>query len=402
MRVVPRSVAIVLATLATLAAAGCDAPTPDGAGSPDVRPGASAGGGTRSPSRALPPGVLLLTRASIEDPGVIAPGTALTVLLPVGWRGSGGVVPGAGPCDMPYAVNWTATSDDGTSTIAIFPTESWQAATYGANGGCPDGDFTTVEDYLQARLDRAWPGAQLVAYRDREDYAAAVMDDVARQQQLFAQSGLSAEVRAGGGEVRFTFERDGRPMEGTMGVSAIFYTTRMPNPMGGPPLTTITGSTLGTFAATAPAGRLDTVLVEATRRSIRPDGQWLQQLGALMHRLNQAAVDGTRTRAAIIVAGGAAATASNIETMRDATGYNGGREAFPGDAAGDRMQRRSIEAIRGVNSYEDPVSGATVQLDHTFDHAWRVTNADAYLLTRDPNFNPGQFGIEATRMKVIR
>jgi hypothetical protein len=50
----------------------------------------------------------------------------------------------------------------------------------------------------------------------------------------------------------------------------------------------------------------------------------------------------------------------------------------------------------------DPVDNSPVQLDHTYDNAWRVTNKDAYILTKDPNFNPGQYGIEATQMKVIR
>lgn len=353
------------------------------------------------PEQPLPPSVLLLQRVAIEDPGIITQGTALTALLPVGWRTTGGVVAGSGPCDLPYAVDWTATSPDGASTLSIFPTESWQAATYGAAGGCPPGDFTTVRAYLLARLHRLHPDAQLLDYREREDYAASVMADAERQQQLFAQSGMPVQVRAGGGELRFTFDRDGRSMVGTMGASAIIYIASNPNPMGGPPLVSVTGSTLGTFATTAPADAQDTVLVEATRRSIRPEGAWLEQLALVMRRLNQLAVDGTRERAAIIVAGGAAATRANIETMRDATGYNGGREAFPGDAAGDRMQRRTLEAIRGVNTYEDPVSGSTVQLDHTFEHAWRVTNKDAYLLTRDPNFDPARYGIEATPMKVV-
>jgi len=75
---------------------------------------------------------------------------------------------------------------------------------------------------------------------------------------------------------------------------------------------------------------------------------------------------------------------------------------YPGDASSDRSQRRSIEAIRGVDTYHDPVSGSAVQLDHTYGNAWRVNNQDAYILTKDPNFNPGQYGITATQMKQIR
>jgi hypothetical protein len=77
-------------------------------------------------------------------------------------------------------------------------------------------------------------------------------------------------------------------------------------------------------------------------------------------------------------------------------------EIFPGDAAGDRMQRESIEAVRGVETYHDPVGGWNVQLDANYDHAWRVNNQDAYILTKDPNFNPGEYGIEATQMGAVQ
>ena len=124
--------------------------------------------------------------------------------------------------------------------------------------------------------------------------------------------------------------------------------------------------------------------------------------------------EATAERASIIVAGGAAATKANIETYRrmaqpPASGSStggpsggGSGELYPGESTSDRMHRETIEAVRGVETYHDPVENRAVQLDHTYDHAWRVNNQEAYILTRDPNFNPGQFGIEATQMGVVR
>jgi hypothetical protein len=57
---------------------------------------------------------------------------------------------------------------------------------------------------------------------------------------------------------------------------------------------------------------------------------------------------------------------------------------------------RNGVAMRGVESHHDPVSNSTVQLGHTFGNAWRVENQDAYILTKDSNFNPGLYGLEAT------
>ena len=58
--------------------------------------------------------------------------------------------------------------------------------------------------------------------------------------------------------------------------------------------------------------------------------------------------------------------------------------------------------LRGVETYHDPVEGGTVQLDNTFDHAWRVNNEKAYLLTNDPNFNPGLYQIDARQLAVVQ
>ena len=214
-------------------------------------------------------------------------------------------------------------------------------------------------------------------------------------------------------------------MRGTMAATAVFHESVAANPMagtpefdpvlGGQPFRTVIGSTLGTFAATAPNGALDFQTMEAVRRSFTPDPRWLKAYFDLKAQLGAVQTDGVRERAAIMVAGGAAATRSNIaafEAMTQASirSSNGSIAAqrprdggmFPSDRTTDRMQRESVEAVRGVETYYDPVGERAVQLDTSYDQAWRVNNQDAYILTRDPNFNPGQYGIEATQMGVVQ
>ena len=365
-------------------------------------------GAPLQPSKPLPSGAIMLQRMSIDDPGVINPGPAMTVLAPVGWRSNGGVVAKNGPCSEGYAVNWQATSPDGRSTIAIFPTEVWSSANTTGSGGCVDASFSSAREYLEAYVQRAFRGARILDYRDRPDYAKSATEYAERTQQLINSMGMPMRVHADGGELLFAYSQDGVDMRGMAGVSAVFFASERPNPMGGTPFRSASGSTMGTFAASAPSGQLDFDLVEAARRSIVPNGPWLEKLFALQQQQGQIAAQGTRERAAIIVAGGAAATKSNIESFRRMSGFDratsgsGGGEIYPGESTDERIQRRSLEAIRGVNTYMDPVDNSPVQLDHTYDNAWRVTNKDAYILTKDPNFNPGQYGIEATQMKVIR
>jgi hypothetical protein len=372
-----------------------------------AQPGGQQGAEVR-PTSPLPPDALMLQRVSIDDPGVITPGPAMSVLVPMGWRTTGGVTSGGGSCSEAYAVNWQAASPDGQSTVSIFPTEVWVGSNTTSVPGCMRAAFGSAREYLEARVQRAFQGVRLLDYRERPDYASSAMEYAQRTEQLARSMGNGMRVRADGGELLFAYTQNGVEMRGMAGVTAVIFMSQLPNPMGGAPLTTTTGATLGSFGATAPNGQLNFELVEATRRSIVPNGPWLQKLFALQEQMGNAAVQGTRERAAIIVAGGAAATKSNIESFQRMSGYDratsgsGGGELYPGEATDDRIQRRSLEAIRGVDTYMDPVSNTPVQLDHTYGNAWRVNNQDAYILTKNPNFNPGQYGIEATQMKVIR
>jgi len=227
---------------------------------------------------------------------------------------------------------------------------------------------------------------------------------------------------ADGGEVLFAFMQNGAEMRGVLGASAVFYGGETTNPMDGSPNRSLTGGTIGTFGAVAPAGQLDFTLIEAVRKSVTPDPRWLEAYFDFQAKMGQISAAATEQRAAMIVAGGAEATRQNIatykamasasiqnsrdsieaQTRRAPDSGGGARELFPGDLSGDRMQRENVEAIRGVETYADPIAGGNVQLDATYDHAWRINNNDAYILTNDPNFNPAQYGLEATQMGVVK
>lgn len=369
--------------------------------------------------QSLPADAIVLQRAIIRDPGVIAPLDALTILVPDGWTTQGGIVQQRDRCSDIFGVDWSATSPDGASSIFIFPTEGWQASTTPMNATCPHATFTSAEQYLSARVQASFPNARLTAYRSREDYAKAAAQQAHDLQMMVNQAGVGMRVWADGGEVEFTFRgENGAEMQGLVAVTATFMMSEpLYNPMGGAPLQTLSAATLGTFGAVAPTGQLNVPLAEAVRRSLTPQADWLEKLFAIKAQLGQMAARNTEERAAMIVAGGAAATKRNIETYRkmaEATRANDmpdpvktssdgpTSKRYTTDETDDRIQRESIEGIRGVETYHDPVDGRQVQLDATYDNAWRVTNQDAYILTNDPNFNPGLYNIEATQLKTVR
>lgn len=379
-------------------------------------PKAKAPPSVTSPKKsALPEGVLILKRATITDPGVIAKGAAMTVLVPDGWQSRGTIETKPNMCSEIFGVNWTATSPDGKSSLFIFPTEGWAASNTGIASDCMAASFQSTGDYLAARIAYMYPGAKITKYTPRDDYSKAAQGYARDTQMMAQQYGFDMQVWADGGEMFFTYTQNRAAMEGMLAASSLFFVSSNYNPMGGPPLQALNGGTLGTFGATAPAGALNLQLAEAVRRSVTPNSDWLQALMKIGAQINKVAVQGTEQRAAMIVAGGAAATKSNIEAYRKMTAAtaangmtdpirtgSGGTVSYSNETTDDRIQRESIEAVRGVETYYDSVGEQTVQLDATYDNAWRVTNQDTYILTNDPDFNPGAYDIQATQMKVVK
>lgn len=370
----------------------------------------------------LPPGTIALQRAVISDPGVIAQGPALSALVPAGWRTEGGIVSPQSSCSEPYLVNWMAMSPDGNSGLAIFPTDVWQWSTYPIQSPCPNQTLRSVREFLQAKVAQAFPGARPLDYRNRPDFSRSAEEQAQRLQQMAHGMGLTQmRVYAEGGELLFAFNRNGVDMRGVMGVTAKFQGGVVPNPLDGSAMESFTGYTLGTFLAFAPEGQLNFDLIEATRRSILPDPRWLHSLFERQGQIGRANAQATSELAAIIVAGGAEATRRNIAAFEQiarnsvknsqqsvaiseagvAAAHNSG-VSYSNESTESRMQRERIEGIRGVETYHDPVDGNQVQLDANYEHAWRVNGQEAYILTRDPNFNPGAYGIEATQMGTVR
>jgi len=196
-----------------------------------------------------------------------------------------------------------------------------------------------------------------------------------------------------------------------IGGTGRFYMSQFGNPMGGAPLTMLNGGTNYAYAASFPVAEFDAQLVEVMRKSVKPDYTWLCHYSEFGLRLSQQKTGQVKQRADQIVAAGYALTRATIErnqaagnaavaaakSYADAPSPSGGS-----GGADDRAQRERIESIRGVETYDDPLYGGTVQLDNTYDHAWRVQNNDSYILTNDPNFNPGAYNIDASQLKVTR
>jgi hypothetical protein len=367
-----------------------------------------------SDTKSLPAGTLEAVLVTISDnEGFEKPMVAAKALIPKGWKTEGGVrwsraTPG---CADPATFAWAAVSPDGLSRIELVPTELWNASN-SLQLPCQYGEFQDMASYLAAYIQRRYPGARLGQYTQRHDFLDLQRDYIQAQLQMINNSGLGLRGWADAGEMTFTAKQNGVEIEGVVGGTAKFMMGQTMNPLGGPPLMSLTAQTTSAFAATGPKGKFDRQTAEAVRKSVKVEGEWGERYFDFFTRLGGMRVQATKDRAGIIVAAGAALTASTIAANK-AAGERAVRNSYADpkpassssstkDDTDDRIHRKNIDGLRGVETYDDPVYGGTVQLDNTYDHAWRVNNADSYILTNDPNFNPGLYDIDAQQLKVAR
>lgn len=363
------------------------------------------------PAKALPKGAYQVQVAVIADSNTRAP--AARVLIPAGWTSQGAMQWTNAPpgCADPAVFSWTAKSPDGKSTFQLFPNELWSFSNT-SQTQCAHGEYMDMQSYLTAQVQRNVRGAGSFQYRQRPDLLEPQREDIAFKQQMVNNSGLGMRFWPDAGELTYSYTENGVKMTGVIGGSARFYLNEAFNPLGGAPLRGLNAQTNSTYAASFPADQFDAQLVEGMRKSIKLDNKWAQNYMELLLRMGNAQTQGVRDRATIIIASGqamtqatiarnnAAANAAVAKTYADPSPKSSSSSSSADDD--DRQQRERIESIRGVETYDDPVYGGTVQLDNTYDHAWRVNNNDSYILTNDPNFNPGLYNIDAQQLKVTR
>lgn len=127
----------------------------------------------------------------------------------------------------------------------------------------------------------------------------------------------------------------------------------------------------------APAGQLESnmPLLMTIANSVQQTPQWTRMKADHMAKMNQIAIKGAADRSRIIAE-------SNREIGRIITeGYQARQ------ASQDESHRQFINAIRGVEEYNDPSKEYPVQLPNNYQHVYSNSNGD-YILTNDPMYNP--------------
>lgn len=347
------------------------------------------------PAFAAPPGVARLQRYEVPDQnGFEKPMAAMSLLAPMGLRAQGGVnwqanMSGCGPT-APHT-NWTAVSADGLTAVSILPQESWTGFYYPAlgnvpqKGQCPNFRPTNGRDFVLGYVSRYRPNARVIDYQDR----TADFKEVERmlQQTAIPMQGVEQKVWVEGGLALVAYPMNGREVREIVGTAVMFNATRMSDFMGGYNDMYFAFAFPG-FAFRAPSGQLDFNLAETVRKSMRENPEWSRRMAEHNRRMAQINAKGARDRAEITRKSNQEIFEMQQETWRNT------------QASNDRNHREFGEMIRGVETYDDPYYGGTVQLDNTYDNAWQLKDG-TYVLSDDPSFDPyrtfGQDGVQLKR-----
>lgn len=361
----------------------------------------------------LPPGVSRLQPTTIMDPGGFEkPVVAATALAPVGWRTQGGYVWNVGnPCSVSdYTLSWSLLAPDGISAVAFVTKPKWSIVKSflqydrGPPGPCEGPNWTTAQQYLESLVLQTSTEAQILDYQPRPDLMQ--QQEAMNKMVLMPPSDdqVQNEMHVDAGQILFAHTLNGREVREMIVALVIFNRTRIADVMnpGRIGMDTREGIPVSVVYARAPAGGLNVLLPGVIAKSMRLTADW-------SNRIFQFNMEKQRRAFEQMIQNGNN-SAAQLQIMREA------HERSMADMqsaqvqrdkmndlkviAGDKNQREYVEMVRGVETYREPVEGGVVQLDNTYDHAWRVRDG-SYLLTNDPNFRPGLVGLEGQELRRV-
>lgn len=384
--------------------------------SSDAPVGSAEGGpgGLMSVAKAqgpLPQGVLRLIKGQIMDPsGFEKPMVAATALVPAGWRTQGGYVWSAGaPCaGNDYNLNWSAVAPDGISAIAFVTKPTWSIiqSSYdrGPPGPCESVNWTTAKEFLEALARQTSPQVRILDYQ--------VRPDLIEQQEKFNRllpnmndNLVKLTLRTDAGQILFAHTVNGREVREMITASILFAETQVADVMnpGRVGMIMFNGSPISVVYSRAPAGQLNPQLSDVVAKSIAPTSDWSRRTFQYNMKKQQDAFEKMMRDAKYNEQQRQEMFNAHQKRMADmqATQQQRDRLYDQGNLVSDRTQREFVEAVRGVETYHEPVEGGVVQLDNTFNHAWRVRDG-SYLLTDDPNFRPGLIGLEGQELRRVQ
>ncbi|WP_348263307.1 cysteine rich repeat-containing protein [Telmatobacter sp. DSM 110680] len=299
-----------------------------------------------------------------------------------------------------FSVAWEAKSADGSIDVQGAPDLSWQFADdpaalhnltdpsrrqINAQGKpCPVWKPMKAEEYFRQKVFTFFPnGSTVVSVEPFPE-----LNQMARRQLGLPpdDGGNAGDSRTEAIRARVEFQKDGKEMEDWVALVVLTRTFRQGR-----------GAfydchAIDVIGLSAPKGKLDAndKLFKVMISSLRPEAKWqAYSNGVLAWRYQVEAKKEAQIDAIIAnFQNQVAQTLSEVTANQQRGSLNA---AFGAD-----------QGIRGVQTFRNPTTGATMELSNQYNHAW-LNGSNEYIMSDDPNFNPnGQLSGDWNQLQAVR
>lgn len=334
----------------------------------------------------------------MDEHGFERPVPAASMLIPVDWQSHGDTQWNIRDRCNTVQLSFQASGPDGRA-YEVFPVYNWtwaddptflrqnflQSQQFGVHA-CDVQPPMSASDYIKQNIGKLRPGVSIAAIEQTPDLMSNLQNQARQAEQAAAQFGLRQQIRPDIVRARLKYTFNGQPVEEW--IYTVVVVTATLGPSYNPRTMQMTQSYSYNCRAhlvgvRAPQGKLDSsekffTLLSST---FHLEQEWQNRIAAGAQAIQQIELKGARDRANII--------AKNGEEIRQIQ-----QQGFENrQRAQDQQFKEFDQVIRGVESYRNPGTGETVELDSNYGHAW-VSGSGVYLLSDQAGFNPNSVSRE--------
>jgi hypothetical protein len=315
-----------------------------------------------------------------------------SMLVPVDWQSQGATTWNIKDACNGIQTTLRSTGPDGRA-YEVFPAFNWtwaddpkpmqQAAAQKAQMGTRPCDVMppmSAQDYLRRNLPRLRPNAQLVGFEPAPKLMESLQQQAQQTEQSARQYNLVQQVKFDAIKARVKYTLEGRPVEEWILAAIVITGTRGPslNLQTMQQVQKYTYSCVAyTGAQRAPLGQLDSSqkFFEMIGSTFHWNPEWQNLIAGQAQAIQKIELKGIRDRSAIV--------AKSADDTRIAQ-----RQIYENQSKSeDRTSTQFSQYQRGVETYRNPSTGETIDLDNNYGHAW-VNNKGEYLLSDQAGFDP--------------
>jgi hypothetical protein len=352
-----------------------------------------------------------MKQAQIDSYAADHPGPAYHLMIPTTWQFQGfgaiGVMKGQGFMEGGcfadfFALGGVAKSADDSIELQLAPQYTWQYIDDPAGQRqmqvqnqrdgqvglkpCPVRSPVPAAEFLRQDLIAKYRKGKTVVSID----PFPELDQLVRYRLGLPPAGAGGStggIRTDAARARLAYDDDkGQPVEEWIAAAIVVRAI----PTGGR-ATAYDWHAVRVMFFRTPKGKLDSndSLFKLIASTVRPDPEWQKWSNGIITDMYRKKQEELAKQSAII----AQFQQHAIDTI---TGVTARQQAGSLQSAAGTSQ-----LIRGVQTFRDPSTGATMELSNQYDHAW-LNGSNEYVMSDDPNFTPnGNLSGNWTKLQAV-